>query len=122
MPVIGDSAPIRAEINPWTALANPGAVIHATAHRDRSTAGLSLAVWLVIAAGGWWTVAEVIQELPDDIEPKRVDAVLWSMVHRFGQAKARGPRGRQEYAVTGDCVIPRGATVEQVMKVMNGQV
>lgn len=74
--------------------------------------GYTASVWTVIAAGGGrWQLAEVQRALPS-IAGRHVKLALRTMLG--SQALQQFPDG--SYGVTGDCKIPRGMTVAEVLK------
>lgn len=88
---------------------------------DFTTAGFYREAWLIVARGGWWKPAEIVQELPLSIDGTKVHTVLWHMTVRHRLLAARG-RGRQrQYAVTQDCGIPSDVSAGEVALVLTGK-
>lgn len=95
--------------------------------------GFDRAAWLVIARGGWWRPMEIVEQLPLDLDiaPDATYSRLWIMAQRHrtlrrrkpetGRAK-RGPEARiSEYAVTPDCLVPRGLSLREILAAVGAQ-
>jgi hypothetical protein len=81
------------------------------------------AVWLILAeGGGWWTVEEVREALPPDLQnaPNRLSSLMWCMVKRNRILEKRGEYLTTEYAVTAKCLLPRDVTAAEAAKALLG--
>ena len=67
--------------------------------------------WLVVAKGGWWKLREILAEMPSGFEVDQPHSHLWIMANRYGYMVRRGRHKEAEYAVTPECVVPRGIPV-----------
>lgn len=87
-----------------------------------------LAMWQLIASGGWWAPGEIAEAL--GMPKASVHSRLQSMkqcgyvVRRAISLELRvRRRGRPEcveYAVNNDCIVPSGLTAKQVLDALNG--
>lgn len=81
---------------------------------DRSHIGFYREAWLVVAQGGWWKLREIIEQIPSGVEVEQPHCQMWIMARRYGYFVTRGGKGATEYAVTPECMVPRGITVQRL--------
>lgn len=78
--------------------------------------GLNRAIWLLLLArGGWWTAAEIEEELtltPGSIAQRLQRLITYGSITRRPIPRFR--RGAQ-YAVHNGCTIPQGMSVGEVI-------
>jgi hypothetical protein len=76
-------------------------------------------LWLIVLkAGGWVTLSEIIDELPGMQDRDRVSQDLWCMVNRSGFLCSRGSREKREWAVTPECMIPQYLPLGKIMEAL----
>lgn len=77
--------------------------------------GYTAEAWKTIASGGRWTVPEV-QKACVAHNPKMVQNAIRSMVEAGMVVRYEGKQPR--YGITGDCSIPRGMKINEILKLM----
>jgi DNA-binding HxlR family transcriptional regulator len=80
--------------------------------------GCTAKAWLAMASGGRWTFGELRKAVIGP-SPKTLENAVRSMV-TAGMAR-RYDGETISYGITSDCTIPRGMTIEQVMRAVQGK-
>jgi predicted transcriptional regulator len=76
--------------------------------------GLSRRIWtLLLEQGGWWSSLEISAELDTEFQP--VSNAI-SALREHKSVISRGPNRFREYAVTRPCIVPRGLSVDEVIR------
>lgn len=86
----------------------------------RVPVGFYREAWLVVAQGGWWKRAEILERLPSGVEVDDPYNRLWVMERRHNYLQSRGAGRNREYAVTDQCVIPHGIPVKRLTQALHG--
>lgn len=70
-------------------------------------------IWLKVAEGGKWTLAEIRQAVPT-VSEKSVKSALREMANSGALTEYEDSPLR--YGVTPDCTVPRGLTLVEVLR------
>lgn len=77
--------------------------------------------WLLVAqGGGWWRTSEILEQLPPDLGADDPASRLWIMANRYHYLARRGRGQTAEYAITDECITPRGLTVKRLNQALFG--
>jgi hypothetical protein len=76
--------------------------------------------WLLVAGGGWWTLREILDNMPSGCEVDDPYNRLWVMENRHGYVVSRGEGQSREYSVQPECVIPYGIPVSRLLGALVG--
>jgi hypothetical protein len=85
----------------------------------RTTVSLIAAIWKVCARGGWWTTAEIREELPLHMQTVDISPYVHSAARRHNTLEVRTRKGRLEYAVTMHTRPPITLSLREVLEALN---